>query len=105
MEGIISNNVTVVEEMNGTESSPRIHERSAYDKNIAIFWIASAFCLFVALIAIIGNCLVLFATHGTKNSGQLRYLDNTIKSLAIADMLFGLIGIPLLIFAYYVGKF
>ena len=105
MEGIQSSSITVLEKENGTETSPNIQEVSGYDKNIALFWIDTVFCLCVALAAIIGNVLVLFAAHGNKNSGPLRYLDNGIKSLAITDMLFGLIGIPLIIFCYYIGMF
>ena len=105
MKGIINNRFSILQEENGTESNQSMQELSGYDKNIVIFWVETAFCLCVALFAVIGNGLVLFASHGNKNCGPLRYLDNEIKSLAIADMFFGLIGTPMIIFSYYLCKF
>jgi hypothetical protein len=58
--------------------------------------------VFIGLIALIGNSLVLYAAWRTKNLGTLRYFDSAIKSLAVADMLFGLIAIPLRM--VYIGK-
>ena len=78
---------------------------SGYDSSTAIFWIDVVFIIFAGLFATAGNGLVLYAAHGNKNIGPLRYLDNIIKSLAVADMLFGLIGTPLIIFAYYIGTY
>lgn len=49
----------------------------------------------IGLGAIVGNGLVLHAAWSTKNLGILRYFDSAIKSLAVADMLFGLIAVPL----------
>ena len=72
-----------------------------YEKYTGLFWAYAVITLFVALIAIIGNGFVLFITYGNRNSGRLRYLDSAIKSLAVADMLIGLIGIPCRIVVYY----
>ena len=48
----------------------------------------------LALTAIIGNGFVLYSATKNVNLGPLRYMDDVIKSLAIADMLFGLLGVP-----------
>ena len=80
-------------------------EESTYEKIAVLFWLGVVLYLFLALLAIVGNALVLYTTLEDINMGPLRYLDDVIKSLALADMLYGLIGVPCKITAdYYVGK-
>ena len=76
---------------------------SGYENNRALFWVDTTLFLVVGIITTAGNGLVLYAARGNKNQGPLRYLDNTIRSLALTDMLFGLIGTPLIILGYYTG--
>ena len=57
--------------------------------------------LILALTAIIGNGLVLYSTTKSINLGALRNLDAVIKSLAMADLLYGLLGVPSNIINYY----
>ena len=76
----------------------------AYEEHFVMFWMISAFYLCLALIGIIGNGLVIYASYGTRSSGPLRHLDDVIKSLAVADMLFGVFGTPILIYKYYIGE-
>ena len=73
------------------------------DNDTDLGWIGQAthtFCLWgmlyliIAFIAVVGNGMVLYASYGNKNTGCLHYLDSLIKSLAVTDMLYGLIGIP-----------
>ena len=74
-----------------SEMNTSINEQlSGYENNTALFWIDTMFVIFFGIFATAGNGLVLYASHGRKNQGPLRYLDNTVKSLAVADMLFGL---------------
>ena len=81
-------------------------KESIYEENKGVIWLFGAVYMLVALVAIIGNGLVLFAAHSNRNLGRLRNFDGAIKSLAIADMLFGLVGIPCRIFGtYYIGVF
>lgn len=75
-----------------------------YEENKALFWLIAVFYLVLALVAVIGNGLVLYASYGTTNCGPLRHLDDAIKSLAVADLLFGLLGTPFLIYLYYMGE-
>ena len=79
-------------------------ELSAYYKHFHLFWSLVAFSLLIASITIIGNGLVIYATYSTKNHGRLRYLDGVVRSLAFTDLLFGLLGTPLVIINYYKGK-
>ena len=76
----------------------------SYQWNREAFLEFSVIYLCIGLIAVIGNGLVLYATICTRNHGCLSYFDTAIKSLAFADMLFGLVGIPSRIAAmYYIG--
>ena len=77
---------------------------NVYEKNQALFWLSVVTYLCISLVAVSGNSLVIYAAHGNNNTGPLRYLDNAVKSLAIADMMFGLVGTPLLVVNYYWGK-
>ena len=80
--------------------------RSTYERHKEWFWIGIAVYMCIAVVAVIGNGLVLYAAYGNRNMGPLWYLDNAVKSLAVADMLFGLIGVPCKIISdYYTGEF
>ena len=79
---------------------------SLYERNTVMFWGMVTISLILALLSIIGNGLVLYTSFGGLNVGPLGHLDNVIKSLAMADMFYGLIGIPCKIFGdYYVGEY
>ena len=80
-------------------------KKNTYERNFACFWISIGIYLFVALLAIVGNGLVLRTTFGKLNFSPLRHLDSVIKSLAWTDMLHGLIGIPCgSLSLYYAGS-
>ena len=86
-------------------NSKEIEERSIYQGNILIFWIFATTITCIGLIAVVANGIVLYITTFYKNNGPLKSLDSVIKSLAVADMLFGLIGIPCrLIGAWNIGS-
>ena len=79
--------------------------KSSYERNRGIFWAFAAIYLCIGLVAVIGNGLVLYSSFSARNVGRLRYFDNAIKSLALADMLFGLVGVPCrIISSYYIGN-
>ena len=65
-----------------------------YRRIIWIFWAWVVVYLCIGLVAIFGNGTVLYAAHGARNTGRLRYIDDSIKSLAVADLLFGLFAVP-----------
>ena len=74
---------------------------NVYEKQKALFWVSVVAYLCISVLAVAGNGLVIYAAYGNKNTGPLRYLDDTVKSLAVADMLFGFIGTPLIIVNAY----
>ena len=78
--------------------------QSFYEENKVMFWLCSVIYLCIAIVAVTGNGLVLYASFVDRNQGRLRYFDIVIKSLAISDMLFGLVGMPCrIIGSYYAG--
>ena len=59
--------------------------------------LAIVLTILIGMVAIIGNGLVLYAAYRKKNSmkfSKLRSLDIVIKSLAVTDLLIGLVGLP-----------
>ena len=69
-----------------------------------VFGIVPIFFLLIGAVAIIGNSLVIYAACRKNNSMKfsiLRDLDIVIKSLAINDLLIGLVGIPARVFAMW----
>ena len=64
--------------------------------------------LLTAIVAIVGNGLVLYAAYGKKSLLRvkaLRSLDIVIKSLAVTDLIVGLVGIPCRIIAITLQDF
>ena len=77
---------------------------SSYDKNEILFWCFAFVCLSISIITIIGNGIVFFVSHQTRNTTRLRHLDGVVKSLAVTDFLFGLLGTPMIAVNYYLRK-
>ena len=96
-------NTTINPDLNLTAG--RVPNETAYDKNIVLFWMSVTIYLCIAFVTTIGNGLVIYAGYGNNNKGALRYLDDVVKSLALADMLFGLVGTPFLIYGDFLGEF
>ena len=62
--------------------------------------------ILMALVAIMGNGLVLYAGYRKKNSikfSAMQDMEIVIKSLAINDLLIGLVGFPARILALWMG--
>ena len=86
-----------------SDNSSEVSVGNAQEFNLIRFLISNIICLLFALTVIIGNGLVLYTTTKSKcvNHGLLRHMHDVIKSLAIADMLYGLLGVPLNLINYY----
>ena len=77
---------------------------STYEENPEIFWFFAITYLITALVTVVGNGVVLYASCRSKNFSRLSFFDGAIKSLAVADMLLGLVGIPCRVAGvYYIG--
>ena len=77
-----------------SDNSSEVGEWNAQELDLNRFVTISIIYLILALIAIIGNGLVLYTANKNINLGPLSHMDDVIKSLAVADMLYGLLGIP-----------
>ena len=69
-------------------------DKSNHEKDTAIFWVLVSIYFSIALVALLGNALVLYVSFSNRNHGPLKHFDCVIQSLAVADMLYGLIGMP-----------
>ena len=92
--------IPICEPVNITISPPL----SSYERNKPLLWSTGFVCIVISIICIIGNGMVIYVSHQTRNTGRFNYLDGVVKSLAVTDFLFGLIGIPVIITTYYLGK-
>ena len=99
----MANNTTIMAVLEETTNSTA-EELTAYEKNKTMFWAFATFSVLIAILAVIGNGLVIYIAHGVKHVGPLRYLDNVVKSLALTDLAFGLVATPLIIINYYMGE-
>ena len=90
---------------NHTISINDTQQPSSYEKNKVLFWCFATVCVIITIITIIGNGIVVIASHQTRNNNRLRHLDGVVKSLAVTDFLFGLFGAPLVALNYYLGKY
>ena len=83
-----------------------IHEVDEPNRDRQLLNLFTAVYTLIAIVVVAGNSLVLYAIHyGNMNTGRLRRLVNVIKSLAINDLLVGLVGMPFRIMTYhYHGK-
>ena len=88
-----------------TNNSTEHEEVSRYHKYFEIFWTFIAIYLLLAFIAVLGNGLVIYAACRHRNLGPLRYFDGVVKSLAFADLLYGLFGMPVTVIRSYMSKF
>ena len=75
--------------------SPVNDSITKYEENIVTFWFVAAVYMCIGIVAILGNGLVLYAIYGSKHVSMLRGFDGVITSLALADLLFGLVGVPI----------
>ena len=74
---------------------------TSYEENLFTFWVVAVIYTCIGIVAIVGNGLVLYAIYGSRNLSMLRGFDGVIKSLAVADLLVGLIGVPIRIYESY----
>ena len=101
---IISNSSTFInynEEINSTNLNETT--LTGYEKNKFLFWCFASVCLCVAFVTITGNGIVIAVSGKKRNMARLKHFDGIVKSLAVTDFLFGIIGVPLIVVNYYLG--
>ena len=77
---------------------------TVYEDTFVMFWGLVTLYICLAVVTVIGNSLVIYAAHVHRDNDISKSLALAIKSLAVADMLYGLLGAPFQIYGYYLGK-
>ena len=103
---ILSNSTTLIN-FNPKITSTNLNETvlTGYEKNKFLFWCFASVCLCVALVTITGNGIVIVVSGKKRNMARLKHFDGIVKSLAVTDFLFGVIGVPLIVVNYYLGTY
>ena len=89
---------------NLTEVTNEVGHTKSYEENKLLFWVMVVLYTCFGLLAAVGNGLVLYVAYKGRDDSRLKYLGPLIKSLAVTDLLFGLIGTPMLIVFYFIRK-
>ena len=84
----------MAEEYSSTTNNSTKSLLNGYEKDGIAFWVFATTYLSIALVTIVGNGMVLYASCRSQNFSRLSFFDSAIKSLAAADMFLGLVGIP-----------
>ena len=89
---------------NLTEVTNEVRHTQSYEGNKLLFWVMVVLYTCLGLLAAVGNGIVLYVAYKGRDDSRLKYLGPLIKSLAVTDLLFGLIGTPMLIVFYFIRK-
>ena len=97
--------MTTTENLSLVDSTTTYTEvKTVYEDTFVMFWGLVTLYICLAVVTVIGNSLVIYAAHVHKDNDISKSLALAIKSLAVADMLYGLLGAPFQIYGYYLGK-
>ena len=69
---------------------------SGYNK-MSLLWASIVISAIISVITIVGNGMVICVSCRAKKSAALKNLNSAVRSLAIADLLFGIVVLPLII--------
>ena len=72
-------------------------------KHIALFATSTAISVLLAIVAVIGNGIVIYRAGQKRYGEALKHLSQPVRSLAVTDLLIGVIAIPLIITYYILG--
>ena len=67
-------------------------------------WMQIGVCIAMCIIGTISNVLVIYFANQTDMTGSLQYLNRTVRNLAVADLLYSILGAPLALVYGYWGK-
>ena len=71
--------------------------------NEVLFWASVGVLVILSMVAIIGNGTVIVIGCRKRKTGGLKNLNNAVRSLAVTDLLIGVVGMPALILFSYWG--
>ena len=72
--------------------------------NEALFWTAVTISSLIVIFGAIANILVIYFASQEPWTGKVRHLNKVVKHLAVSDLLYGVIGHPLVLLYWKRGK-
>ena len=72
--------------------------------NEALFWTAATVSSLIVILGVIANVLVIYFANQEPPAGTLRHLNKVVKHLAVSDILYGVLGMPLSLAYWKTGK-
>ena len=72
--------------------------------NQVLFWTAAVVSILISIFGVIANCLVIYFANQEPSTGALRHLNQVVKHLAVADMLYGVLVSPCSLAYWKIGK-
>ena len=72
--------------------------------NEVLFWTAAAVSTLMTILGTIANCLVIYFSIQEPWTGTLRHLNKAVKHLAVSNLLYGLLGCPMSLAYWKMGK-
>ena len=92
-------------------STPNVSARQSQQEesqinqvNDVLFWTVSAVCILNVIVGATANSLVIYFANKEPWTGSLRHLNQVVKHLAVSDLLYGVLGIPLSLAYWRMGK-
>ena len=85
--------------MNST-SSESFDERASW----IAFWFSAVICAITAVVSIFGNGMVIYVASSKDDLSRFKYMNWAVKNLAISDLMYGIIAVPLTIVHMWWGK-
>ena len=92
-------------------STPNVSARQSQQEesqinqvNDVLFWTVSAVCILIVIFGAIANTLVIYFANQEPSTVTLRHLNKAVKHLAVSDLLYGVLGIPLSLAYWRMGK-
>ena len=102
MEITILDRVPMEDTIIGKGLKPRFNDHP--QANEIAFWFSEVLCLLIGIACLLGNGLVLYVSSSKLDTGRFQHINAVVKNLAASDFLFGLIGIPLVMYWWWLGK-
>ena len=85
--------------MNST-SSKSFDERAS----LIAFWFSAVICAITGVVSIFGNGMVIYVASSKDDLSRFKHMNWAVKNLAISDLMYGIIAVPLTIVLMWWGK-
>ena len=72
--------------------------------NEVFFWITTSISALIVILGTVANALVLYYAKQEPSIGPFRHLNKVVKHLAVSDLLYGVLAIPLTLAYTHMGN-